>query len=222
MKKALFTIGLIILALSSFAQSVKFGIETGLNLSNLVETESGMSSSGSTLKGYRMGVFADVGLGDWSLKPGLIYSTKGGRNDVAGTIANNGSSYTYTGTEQLTFNYVEVPVNLLYHFPVVIGKIFLGGGPYVAIGTSGTDALSTTAINNGVTAFNSTSTQVTFGSAVGDFKKIDYGINLTGGLSLKSGLLFGVGYSTGLANLANDGSTLRNNVISFSVGFTFL
>jgi len=222
MKKALLTLCIITFSFSVLSQSVKFGIESGLNLSNLVETESGQSSSGSTLTGYQMGVFADVGLGDWSLKPGLLYSTKGGRNDVAGTIANNGSSYAYTGTEQLNFNYVEVPVNLLYHFHVVIGKIFLGGGPYVAIGTSGTDALSTTAINNSVTAFNSTSTPVTFGSAVGDFKKIDYGINLTGGLSLKSGLLFGVGYSTGLANLANDGSTLRNNVIRFSVGFTFL
>lgn len=221
MKKALLILCLATSIVSSFAQSIKLGIESGVNLSNLQETVSGTSSSGSMLTSSHFGVFADVGLGAWSIQPAILYSSKGGRNDVAGTITTNGSTYTYTGTEQLTLKYVEVPVNVLYHIPVVFGKIFIGGGPYVAIGTSGTDALTTTATNNGVTATNSGSTNITYGSAVGDIKNPDYGINLTGGLSLKNGVLFAIGYGLGLANLANDGSTLHNSVIRFSVGFSF-
>jgi len=221
MKKALLILCIVSSVVSSFAQSIKFGFKGGVNLSNLQETESGASSSGSMVTGSHIGVFADLGLGAWSIQPAVLYTTKGGRNDVAGTITTNGSTYTYTGTEQLTLNYVEVSVNFLYHIPVVIGKIFIGGGPYVAIGTSGNDALSTTATNNGVTATNSGTASVTFGSAVGDIKNPDYGINLTGGITLKNGILFGISYGAGLANLANDGSTLHNNNISFSVGYSF-
>lgn len=206
---------------ATFAQTAKFGLKFGLNQATL--SSSGSGSSSSSLTGFHAGAFVDFGLGDVSIQPAILYSVKGGTSNVSGSETSGGITYSYQGAEKLTLNYIEVPVNILYHVPVGVGKLFIGGGPYVAMGISGKDVASATASGGGQSASNSSSTDVTFGSASGDVKNPDYGINFLGGIAFKGGTQISLGYGLGLANLSNDSSTtIKNNVFSVSIGFTFL
>jgi hypothetical protein len=208
MKKALLLFSLIGLINFSFAQSVSFGVKAGVNFSNISSSGGGLTLTTSNTTGLHVGAVADIGFANLSLQPGILYSTKGGSS-------NFGSG----GADKLTLNYVEVPVNLLYNIPVGIGKVFIGGGPYVALGVSGKSTLSGTATSTGS---GSESQNITFGSASGDVKNPDFGVNLLGGFRFKSGLSFSAGYGIGLANLSNEsGASTKNNVLSFSIGYFF-
>jgi hypothetical protein len=209
MKKCLLLLCFTSIAGLSFAQSVSFGVKAGVNFSKLTTSSSGISVTSATLTGFHVGAVADVGLGSWSLQPGLLFSTKGGSYG-------NGSS---NGSLKLTLNYIEVPVNLLYNIPVGVGKVFIGAGPYVGLGVSGKGTTTGSATSSGS---GTETTNITFGSGPNDTKNPDYGINILGGMRFTSGLSLSAGYGIGLANLSNDNSgTIKNNVLSFSVGYFF-
>lgn len=199
----------------SYAQSTKFGVIGGLNLATLSSTTSGSTNSSSSLAGFHIGVFADFEVTpSLSIQPGILYSLKGGTDDASQTSG----STTIHATDKVTLNYIEVPVNVYYHIPVTPGNIFVGGGPYVGWGLSGKEKVDV----SGSTTY-SASQNVTFGSNSGDIKNPDYGINLGAGIALKSNLLFKIGYGIGIANLSNQsGSTGHNDVLSLSVGYSFL
>ena len=187
MKKALLFIALFGSINFVMAQSVNFGLKGGINFSSLSASFGGSTVTTSNASGFHVGAVVDVGLGDWSLQPGLLYSTKG---------VSNG-----------TFNYLEVPVNLLYNFKIPeAGKFFLGAGPYAAYGISG---------SNGIT----------FGGGVNDVGNPDFGLNFLVGVRFKDGLMFSANYGLGLTNLNNDTSTadinINNKVISISIGYFF-
>lgn len=193
----------------SFAQSLNFGIKAGVNFSTLAASSSGITLTSSSSTGFHVGAVADIGFANLSLQPGILYSTKGGTYGDASS-----------GTAKLTFNYLEIPVNLLYNIPIVVGKIFVGGGPYVGIGVSGKATLSGAATSTGS---GSESQNITFGSGPNDTKNPDYGVNFLGGVRFKSGLALSVGYGLGLGNLSNDNSgKIKNNVVSVSIGYFFL
>lgn len=209
----------------SFAQApVKFGIKAGVNLATLTSSQSGSTNTTSSTTGYHVGAFAEFDLGGISIQPAVLYSTKGGHDESSSSGTSGGTSYSFHSVEDVTLNYVEVPVNILYNIPVTgLGKVFLGGGPYVAIGLSGKDnGTATQTIGNSTTTASGNST-LTFGSNQGDVKNPDYGVNVLGGVKLESGLMFSVGYGLGMANLSNvSGSTTKNSVFSASIGFSFL
>lgn len=194
----------------SLAQSINVGIKAGVNFSKLAASSGGLTLTSSSTTGFHVGAVVDLGFDNWSLQPGLLYSTKGG---TYGSAADG-------GTAKLTLNYVEVPVNLLYNIPLVVGKVFIGGGPYFGYGISGKGTTTGAFTSTG----SGTETQnLTFGSGPGDTKNPDYGVNFIGGFRFNTGLSFSVGYGLGLGNLSNDSSaTIKNNVVSVSVGYFFL
>jgi hypothetical protein len=195
----------------SFAQSLNFGFKAGLNFSTLKASSNGITLTSSNSTGFHIGAVADIGFENVSLQPGILYSTKGG---TYGSDAEAG------GSVKLTLNYIEVPVNILYHFPVVVGKVFIGGGPYVGYGISGKGTLTGSATSTGS---GTESQNLTFGSGPDDTKNPDYGINFLGGIRFKTGLSLSIGYGLGLGNLSNDTSgTIKNNVTSVSIGYFFL
>lgn len=208
MKKTLLLLCLSGLIHFSFAQSVSFGLKAGVNFSNISTSGGGLTLTTSNTTGFHVGALADIGFGHLSLQPGILYTTKGGSTG-------DGSG----GNEKLTLNYIEVPVNLLYNISLGIGRVFIGGGPYAALGLSGKSTLTGAATSAGT---GTESQNITFGSAAADVKNPDFGLNLIGGLRIKSGLSLSAGYGIGLANLSNDsGISSKNNVLSFSVGYFF-
>jgi len=123
MKKSLLLISLIGTMSIAFAQSVKYGIKAGVNFSNLSASFSGSSGGGSASSdnttGFNVGAVADIGLGDFSIQPALLFTTKG----ASGT----------------TLGYIEVPVNVLYNVKTPAGKLFFGAGPYLGYGVTGSN-----------------------------------------------------------------------------------
>ena len=126
MKKTLFLSFIGLTSLAS-AQSVKFGVKAGVNFATETASISGVSITSDTYTSFHFGAIADIGLQNFSIQPGVLFSVKG-------------SSSTNSSGTSLT--YIEVPVNLLYHIPAGPGKVFFGAGPYLGYGISASNGVS--------------------------------------------------------------------------------
>jgi len=207
LKKIILFIALFIASISVFAQNGPvFGMKAGLNLSKLTTTAGALSSS-KFLPGYNFGGVLDVRLdSNLFFQPGILISSKGGDNEYA--LGN------FVGTAKIRLNYIEVPVNFLYHMAAGVGKVFLGGGPYLAYGFSS---------NSDLTGDGNASGQNQFGDGTFGLKRLDAGLNFMAGYQLKQGFAIDVNYGLGLANLSNGNNTsnTKNSVVGISLGYFF-
>ena len=208
MKKLLFIFLLAGTITASFAQTINYGIKAGLNLSQL--SRSNASSYGSSLlTGFNAGVIVDIGFQNFSIQPGIFYSTKGEKDatEFAGAGSTNGNiQYLPSKT---VLGYIEVPVNFLYKTKVAPGLILnLGGGPYIAYGVSQSLSIQYTAAGQNLG-----------GSGSFEYKNPDWGINFVAGVQVKK-FIVDAGYGLGINNLL-DQFPMHNRVISLSVGYMF-
>jgi len=226
------------ISLSIAQTSFKLIIDAGANESSFHQPSSNMTTatsvqqnSYSNLMGYHFEALAEFNIDQISIQSGLGYSAIGSKGSeyYSETFGSGASSYTtsssLTSTEKL--NYFEIPLNILYNIPVAkTGKVFVGGGPYIAFGSSGTYSNSgASTAPDAITGETSStpiseSQSITFGST-GDVKSTDYGINAIAGFSYKDGLLIKIGYGFGLANIATSGAKTTNNVLRVSLGYSF-
>jgi hypothetical protein len=207
MKKILLLLCCAFAASAAFAQIPTFGIRGGVNFASLTASSGSLSASTGSTTTFAVGLFADFKMGAVSIQPALNYTGKGGSSSD-GSGSGDGDIKTY---------YLQVPVNLVYHIPAVIGNVYFGAGPYVGIGLSG-KAKGTD--DNG----NSVSEDIKFGSEPGTFKKTDFGLNGIAGVEFKGGLILGINYDLGLSNISNDtgdSEALKNRVFGVSIGFKF-
>jgi len=107
------------------------------------------------------------------------------------------------GNESINLNYLEIPIDLLYHYPLGPGSVRGGLGPYFAEGIGGGGA-------NGV-----------YGENAGGFKRFDAGLNFMVGYKFAMGVSLDIGYDLGLANIeyANQDVTGHNRCFSVNLGF---
>jgi hypothetical protein len=190
----------VLLSTASWAQ-VRVGITGSLQLASQQIKSQDITISGSNKAGFQAGLLLDAPLNDnISVRPQLLYSTKGGEYQI-------GSSSTFT----TTFNYIEIPVQLTYGIEAGSGKAVVGVGPYLAYALNGNDKSG------------SVSTPIEFGSNDDQIKRIDYGLRVSAGYELPSGLGVSAYYAPGLANLANgnSGATLKNSAFGLSLSYFF-
>jgi len=191
---------------AGFSQTINFGIKAGLNLSEL--THINQADYGSKmLPGFNAGGIVDIGFTNFSIQPGIFYSTKGEKDTKQFTDLNQ---HYYPSTFEL--DYVEIPVNILYKAklsPAI--TLDLGGGPYIAYGVSETLKVSYPAsiITNDYSSYHH------YG-----YRNPDFGINLIAGFTIKNKWLIDAGYSIGLQNLQTP-DTMHNRAISLSLGYLF-
>jgi len=226
MKKLLPAIAFVLLANLLFAQTekipaIKYSVEAGLNES-LLQSSIGGGTSSSYLTGFSLGAFAEFhNKHNITFQSGLLLTTKGGHYDVSQTFTSNGASFSDNGTEDINLKYIEVPFNVLLHIDAGKGKVFIGGGPYIALGISGSDNINNTQTYNGATTSSSQNNSIVFGNAAGDYKNPDYGVNVTGGFVLNKGWLLRLNWGIGKGNLDTNGNKVTNEVASFSIGYEF-
>jgi hypothetical protein len=199
------------------AQSSHFGIKGGYNHSFIDGGPLPQGVEGIARPGFHIGIFKEYELKRWSIMPSLLYTVKGFRVSVVPPSTPPGVS-SITGTR--AFNYLELPINLLYNFKIKPGKIFVSAGPYVGYLLAASGHNTTTA---GGTA---TYTEKKFGiGGSGDYKRIDLGVNFGAGTVLKNGFLFNVtaynGFTNILATTGNFPPITKNGGLTFSVGHTF-
>lgn len=217
MKKIMLTTCFIVTSLAVFAQIPSIGIKGGLNFANMATSDDGTNKTSGSLTTFNAGVFVDFKFGNLSLQPALNYTGKGetyqqifftpGPN---GETENGGSSLV-----KVHLYYLELPVNLVYHIPVIIGNIYFGAGPYIARGISGNSSYS-----NG-----SSNEKITFGNGESDFEATQFGVDAIVGLKLKNGLLINANYDLGLSNdipSAADSGSGKSRVFGVSLGYVFL
>lgn len=201
---------IIALAISSTfaAAQVRVGVTGGVQLANQPVKFSGITLTSDRLIEYHAGLLLDAPLaGNLSLRPQLLYSVKGGKYDLgsfSGGIIND---------LKTTINYLEIPIQLMYGLVAGPGQVKIGAGPYVGYAING----KTSGSSNG----QSGSEAIEFGSGEDQTKQLDYGLRLSAGYELTSGLGVTAFYAPGLANLANTSQGSVKN-ISFGLSLSYL
>jgi len=191
------------------AQNARFGFTAGPAFSNLKVKFGGEDESGDTKTGITAGVLVNIPAGkSFSFQPELNFVQKGTKQKE-----------TYGGvTEkyQITTNYLEVPLNLLFNNNSNAGTFFIGAGPSFSFALSGK-----TKYDDGTDSY---SEDLHFGNDIDndDLKGLDIGINALTGYRFSNGLLFSAGYNAGLNNLMPGGSSdasIKSHYFSIKLGF---
>jgi len=211
--KKIFLLLLVISFFTEMPAQFKFGIEAGVNISNIKGNDPSIIDGTS---GFLTGINVGYDFLDFvSIESGLYLSQKG----VQRTIFTNKH-----GVE--SYNYFELPVNLFYNLPIIEpGKTSVFAGVYAARLLS-----ADITPNNEIQAIS-----VNLEDMIPAF---DYGLNfgIRQSFNVSSGLLnFKIKYSFGLKsldkpynvikygeNIISDGSKkLYNSVVAITIGYTY-
>ncbi|MTK53940.1 porin family protein [Paludibacter sp.] len=190
----------VVMCLASFVAinaQVRIGPKVGMNISNMTLSSSGINMSMSTLVGFQVGVVAEIPVAtDFVIQPGLLYSSKGTKIDMAGVNSN----------ERL--DYLELPVNAMYKIELAgPAKLILFAGPYLGYGVGGKDSM--------------TGEKIKFTGANKDFKALDLGLNFGPGVEIGS-LQVTLQYGFSLTNISPESSvTAKNKVFSIALAYLF-
>ena len=219
MKKIFLFITLFALSQALFAQSVKYGLQAGVNLPTLQpRTSYNLGAQYNVGVNFQAGTVVDIGFGKYSIQPGLSIIGKGNKSTVQRNLISYGSPVPYEVVQSVNLWYVELPLNALYHIPVGLGNIYIGAGPYAAYAISGQVKNKT---KRNIYVKNVQKEDVEFGNGPEQLKQTDFGGNVLGGIELKNGLNVGINYGIGLNNLSNISYKSYNRVASFKVGYFF-
>jgi hypothetical protein len=167
---------------------------------------------------FQGGIWSDIRLSDYlDFQPHLMFSRQG--SSLMESSASGHSGYMW-------FDYLEVPLNLMYRIPVGYDDFLLGAGPYVALGLVGTysyemDSLSgAKSTLEGKVLFRGVDPST--GSDNLHFRPFDAGYNATLSYQFSFGLTFGLRYSRGLINMLPSGTGhMQNQYAGLSLGYLF-
>lgn len=184
MKKLLLTLAS--LATLSFASNAQlnFAPVAGLNLANLTTDSDGDDSQ--TKLGVHLGAVVNYSFNDrFSVEPGVLFSMKGAKGD---------------GDYSVNLNYIEVPVNAIYTFPM---GLMIHAGPYLGLLMSAKQKA---------------------GGAEADIKDftqtIDFGLNAGVGYKLPMGLFARAQFGYGASNINKDlPGKASNTVVGITLGY---
>jgi hypothetical protein len=183
------------------AQKIGGGIKAGMNIANFHGDD--VEDSQSKI-GFCGGGFVSFSLGIVAIQPELLYSQKGAKWEEE--FLDETWRLTYK------FNYLEIPVLVKMIIPVqgkVMPNLFLG--PY--FGFTITDPRGELEVDG-----------TTMEDDLEGVKDTDVGVVFGGGLDFVLGqgkIVFDVRYDLGLTSLDEEGADVKNNVISFLLGYSF-
>jgi hypothetical protein len=213
MKKALL-IFLIFFTAEAYSQTLSYGVTAGFTYTNMSGTGTFyFPPSNDYIPGYQVGGLLDIGFKSFSIQPGVLYITAGGHAkdyfpDAQGQL-------TAYRSNRIVLHYARIPVNFLYKLKTGTNIIFIGRGPYLAIGLWGKYDYGPN--NNYGYTLN-----LRFGSGAAGIENLEFGLNGIVGLRLKSGLAVTAGYSSGLTNVYSDTNySNRNRGFNLSEDYFF-
>ena len=185
MKKIITLVALVAIAAQIVqAQKSKFGFTAGATLAKQTLKFEGASISFQSKIGFTAGVAGDIPMGkNFSFMPAINFVQKGSKskNDSYETTTN--------------LNYIEIPFNFVYRIPGKSGHLFMGAGPSVAYGISGT-----TKDNDTTEPMDE---KVKFGSSEeDDIKPLELAANILLGYQFKNGFNIAANYNLGVNNIS--------------------
>ena len=177
------------------------GIKAGIALSNISEKTSSPEKTNyhSRIMGTG-GFFAHINLGKkFLLRPELTITGKGAKARYVTTYFNyNTNTYTQSSyIDKTTFNYIDIPVNLLYVIPLDEKKLLAGGGPVISL-------LLNKEANYGM-------------------ETTDMGVNLLLLYEWPIGFSIGVNFMQGLKDISYsyNSNNIKNHYLGFTTGYWF-
>jgi hypothetical protein len=190
------------------AQKVTFGFNGGLTMSNYKSQADATSYTSKSKAGLTAGFLTDIPLGKrFSFQPALQFTQKGGVDKESF----DGQNYTLT----LAMDYIEIPFNFLYRFNSPKTTFYIGGGPTLGYGVSGSAKISIGDEHD--------KTDIKFGNGdEDDFKPLDRGANILAGVQFKSGVSIALNYNMSLSNLVIDGdkdNEYHNRYFGIRIGY---
>jgi hypothetical protein len=199
MKKVLLSIlTFVTISFASEAQT-RFGVKAGGNLANMAVASSGISLDTKSILAFHVGGTMEMDLSESVfLQPSLLYAQKG--------FGFSGGSSGITSEATARFNYIELPVNVMYR---VTDFLTIGAGPYAAYLLSG-KAKGTTAGQSYEDDLDLT-----------ESNRLDAGLNLNIGYEVMPSLVINLNYSYGLTNIDKAGETTKNRVLGLSISKFF-
>lgn len=200
---------MIFLTSHSLSAQTKIGFTAGASFANVTVKSEGISASPKMKAGITAGIFADAPLSaNFSFQPALNFVQKG-------YIVKD-----ETGTEKITFNYFEIPLNFVYNTHRNEG-FFIGAGPSIGYGISGEDKFDYS--GTGLPDYNE---KIKFGPGEEEVKPLDFGANAVAGYKFKGGLMISGNYTLGLNKINNDAGsgndgTIKNKYFAIRLGYVF-
>lgn len=196
----------VLFSMATRTTAQKFAVKAGLNLSKMLmkDDDDTYMDNVKMQPGFHVGATAEFPINDmFSFEPGLLLSTKGTRAKESGYKAS------------INLFYFEVPLNAKATFDVGGVKIYGTFGPYLGLGLSGKYKYT----EDG----NTDTHTVKWGSDSDndDQKRFDLGLNVGGGVEIKS-MLIGLNYGLGLVSISPDtsnGYKEKNRVFAISFGY---
>ena len=185
------------------------GVTAGASFANVKVSAGGISASPKDRIGIVAGVFVNAALNEnISFHPEVNFVQKGysAKDDY--------------GTEKVNFNYIDVPLNIVYNQPAGKG-IFVGAGPSVGYGFSGIDKF-TYADNS----MPDEKEKIRFGSGTDEVKNFEMGANFIAGYRFHGGFLITANYNLGLSKINNDdggfdSGKIKNRYFGVRIGYVF-
>ncbi len=209
MKSLLLTAAVSALALGANAQ-ISIIPDVGLSLANFRVNDSGSSRTYATNAGFRGGVNIGIGIGNnLSIQPGLFFAMKGGVNDANGL------------KQDVRFNYLELPVNVVYYFGDNQSGFFLNAGAYAGMLLSAKNTISG---NSAGPLAGTIDYKIGGDDAKDDFRRWDIGFQGGAGYQLRNGFMIRAQYAVGAMNIQhhlNSDNSTRNGMLYVGVGYKF-
>jgi hypothetical protein len=209
------------------SQKSSLYLKGGLNIANISTSNDGDIDDANSLASFHAGLMADLPLSKYiAIQPSLLFTGKGAK--VQNGSENDNTYFKATSNPY----YVELPVNLVFKIPFENpdNSLFLGAGPYVAMGVAGKNKVEGKILGASYSDESSIdfsnddpATGTEEGAGLGIMRRFDWGFNGTAGFQL-SKVLLSVNYGLGMAKLQSGADNSEDNknkhrVLSFSLGF---
>lgn len=208
--------------LSAQTKPVTFVVKAGVSTTSLSRTpgtDIRIKDPEKNAFGYFAGAFVSFNFHQFSVQPAVIFNSIAANTTeeiVSGDIVDNKYG-------KWRLNYIQVPVNLVYHFPVEGGKLFIGAGPYASKPLSGHFTVPADNPSPASSQFRSVDPNIDakFGSGQDkNFKAFDFGINALAGFEFTNGIMINAVYNAGLSNIQTD-KYLYNSTKIRGLGISF-
>jgi len=233
MNKSFLLIALITLSYLVQAQPT-FGVHVnGIFASAKAES----TEDGETIKldykgraSYKIGGVAEIPFSEsLSFMPQLNFLSKGGKLDYNESINDVGISYTINLKDELSLNYLELPLNIVYTHT---SGFFIGAGPSFSYGFGGKSKYSftetATILGEIITDSQSGKDDVKFDGDINatdqnrHLNPFEFGASVLAGYKLTNGAFVNLHYNKGFSNISPDANTtFKNQYFGIGIGFMF-
>jgi hypothetical protein len=218
MKQSIILIMALFLTVGAMCQ-INLALQVGANMAtaklSYVDGNETIDQDNKSKVGFVGGLVAEIPItSSINFRPELNYSMKGYKWDESGTFGEY--------KEDVTMNYIELPLNFTYNVPAGNHTVFFGLGPVIGLGLSGkVEANYAGTEENADIKFDGEENPPA-GDNDWHLNALDFGADILAGFKLSNGAFISAGYTLGFSNIHPEGNTeWKNRAFGIKIGYFF-